>query len=155
AGSPAVESLVLADADPRRARDVADRLTAGATAEAGTGSATATRVRVESVDDVAALFTAGPDGLVIAAATDAHAPLLLAAIDAGLPTFCEKPVAPDVPATVAVLDRVREAGARVHIGFQRRFDAGYLAARTAVASGSLGRVHTMRAGTLDAAPPPP
>jgi len=137
AGLPAVDTLVVADADPVRARDVAARLGAA------------------SVEDVATLLRSGLDGLVIAAATDAHAPLLLAAIDAGLPVFCEKPVAPTLAATVAVLDRARAAGARVHIGFQRRFDAGYAAAREAVASGRLGTVHTMRAGTLDAAPPPP
>ena len=40
------------------------------------------------------------------------------------------------------------------IGFQRRFDAGFRAARDAVASGSLGWIHTIRANTSDAAPPP-
>jgi len=42
----------------------------------------------------------------------------------------------------------------VQIGFQRRFDAGFTAARAAVTSGELGWVHTLRAGTLDPAPPP-
>jgi len=143
AGLPAVDSLVVADADPQRARAVAERLRAGG------------RTAVEHVDAVEALFTAGIDGLAVAAATSAHAPLLLAAVDAGLPVFCEKPVAPDVPTTLAVLDRVAATGARVHIGFQRRFDPGYLAAREAVHAGRLGRVHTLRAGTLDPAPPPP
>ena len=41
----------------------------------------------------------------------------------------------------------------VHIGFQRRFDAGFRAARDAVTSGSLGWIHTIRANTSDAAPP--
>jgi myo-inositol 2-dehydrogenase/D-chiro-inositol 1-dehydrogenase len=43
----------------------------------------------------------------------------------------------------------------VHIGFQRRFDAGYQAARSAVEAGELGWIHTMRSGTLDPAPPSP
>jgi myo-inositol 2-dehydrogenase/D-chiro-inositol 1-dehydrogenase len=133
---PAVDSLVVADADPTRAKDVAGRL------------------GVESVDTPDALFQAGIDALVIAAATDAHAPLILAAVEAGLPTFCEKPVAPDVKGTRAVLATVAESDVPVHVGFQRRFDAGYLAARAAVQSGELGWVHTLRAGTLDPAPPP-
>lgn len=137
AGLPAVDSLVVADVDASRARAVAAKL------------------GVESVDDVDALFTADIDGLAIAAATDAHTPLLLAAVDHGLPVFCEKPVAPDVRTTVEVLDRVGRSEVPVHIGFQRRFDAGYVAAREAVAHGKLGWVHTMRAGTLDPAPPPP
>src|SRR6202000_1624541 len=42
----------------------------------------------------------------------------------------------------------------VQIGFQRRFDVGYLALRAAVAAGELGWVHTLRATTMDPAPPP-
>ena len=41
----------------------------------------------------------------------------------------------------------------VHIGFQRRFDTGYRRVRDAVASGELGFIHTVRAATMDQAPP--
>jgi myo-inositol 2-dehydrogenase / D-chiro-inositol 1-dehydrogenase len=133
---PEVDSLVVADAVPGRAEEVAGRL------------------GVESVAGPEGLFRAGIDGLVIAAATDAHAPLILAGVDAGIPTFCEKPVAADVDGTLAVLDKLAGSDVQVHIGFQRRFDKGYVAARAAVASGELGWIHTMRSGTLDAAPPP-
>jgi myo-inositol 2-dehydrogenase/D-chiro-inositol 1-dehydrogenase len=135
-GLDRVESLVVADADAGRAADVAGRL------------------GVESVASPDELFSAGIDALVIAAATDAHASLIVAAVEAGLPTFCEKPVAPDVEGTRAVLEKVSGTDVPVHIGFQRRFDAGYVAARAAVESGDLGWVHTLRAGTLDPAPPP-
>jgi myo-inositol 2-dehydrogenase/D-chiro-inositol 1-dehydrogenase len=133
---PEVDSLVVADAVPGRAADVAAQL--------GVGS-------VDGPDD---LFTAGIDGLVVAAATDAHAPLILAGVEAGIPTFCEKPVAADVDGTLAVLDKLTASDVQVQIGFQRRFDRGYVAARAAVASGDLGWIHTMRSGTLDPAPPP-
>jgi myo-inositol 2-dehydrogenase/D-chiro-inositol 1-dehydrogenase len=69
--------------------------------------------------------------------------------------FCEKPVAPDAAGTRAVLDKVRSSPVPVQIGFQRRYDAGFAAARAAVSSGELGWVHTLRAGTLDPAPPTP
>jgi myo-inositol 2-dehydrogenase/D-chiro-inositol 1-dehydrogenase len=114
----------------------------------------ADRLGVEAVEHPDALFAAGIDALVIAAATSAHAPLILRAVESGIPTFCEKPVAPDAEGTLAVLDKVAGADVPVHIGFQRRFDAGYVAARAAVRSGELGWVHTLRAGTLDPAPPP-
>ncbi|HVS48181.1 MAG TPA: Gfo/Idh/MocA family oxidoreductase, partial [Candidatus Dormibacteraeota bacterium] len=42
----------------------------------------------------------------------------------------------------------------VQIGFQRRFDAGYRAAKDAVRSGALGDVHVVRLATHDPAPPP-
>lgn len=131
-----VDSVVVADADAARARDVGARLA------------------VETVDTVAQLLSSGIDGLVVAAATDAHAELVVAAVEANLPVFCEKPVAPDVEGTLDVIKRVSDSDVPVQIGFQRRFDAGYAAARAAVGSGSLGWVHTMRATTLDAAPPP-
>jgi myo-inositol 2-dehydrogenase/D-chiro-inositol 1-dehydrogenase len=136
AGLSHVDSLVVADADPARATVVADSL------------------GVEVVEHPDALFASGIDALVIAAATDAHAQLIVSAVEAGIPTFCEKPVAPDVDGTLAVLDKVSGSDVPVHVGFQRRFDAGYVAARRAVQSGELGWVHTLRAGTLDPAPPP-
>jgi myo-inositol 2-dehydrogenase / D-chiro-inositol 1-dehydrogenase len=133
---PAVESVIVADADSGRAREVADRLA------------------IEAADSPSGLLDHGIDALVIATATSAHPDFILAGVRAGLPVFCEKPVAADIAGTVKVIREADEAGARVQIGFQRRFDAGYAAARQAVASGRLGWLHTLRATTLDPAPPP-
>lgn len=135
-GLPSVESFVVADPDAERARWVA--------AEYG-------GLVADSVDD---LFAAGPDGLVVAAATDAHAALVTRAARAGIPTFCEKPIAPDSIGTLQVVRAIRETGTPVQVGFQRRFDAGHVALREAVAAGRLGRLHTVRSCTLDPAPPP-
>ncbi|PWW60365.1 Gfo/Idh/MocA family protein [Actinokineospora spheciospongiae] len=136
-GLPGVESLVLADADGDRVAELA----------AGLGA--------EHVPDTAALFDAGLDGLVVATPTETHPELLLAAVSAGLPVFCEKPVAADLTATRAVLEAVGTTQEAVQIGFQRRFDPGFTAARRALRAGALGWLHTVRATTLDAAPPPP
>jgi myo-inositol 2-dehydrogenase/D-chiro-inositol 1-dehydrogenase len=68
--------------------------------------------------------------------------------------FCEKPVARTMAEGLEVQRRVEAAGVPVHIGYQRRFDAAFQAARAAVASGELGWLHTVRATTLDPAPPP-
>jgi predicted dehydrogenase len=134
---PEVESLILADADPGRARGLADRLDAIAT---------------ESVTE---LFAAGIDCLVVTAATSAHASLVRRAAAAGIPIFCEKPIASTVEETLEVMRAVGAAGIPVQVGFQRRFDAGHAAAREAIASGRVGWVHTVRSCTLDPAPPPP
>ena len=132
---PAVDQVVVADADPARAQAAAKEL------------------GVSSVPDVPALLASGLDGFVIAAATSAHASLIEAGLAAGVPTFCEKPVALDLAETERVLALVEAATVPVHIGFQRRFDAGYQAARAAVESGELGFVHHIRANTNDAFPP--
>ncbi|WP_377639485.1 Gfo/Idh/MocA family oxidoreductase [Oryzobacter terrae] len=105
--------------------------------------------------DVEDLVGSGIDALVIATSTPGHAPLLRAAVAAGLPTFCEKPVAATLAETIEVVRVVEESGVPVHIGFQRRFDTGYRRARDAVRSGELGFVHTLRANTSDRRPPEP
>lgn len=131
-----VASLTIADADPERAR--------GVTSELG----------IEAAESAEALVDAGIDALVIAAGTPAHARLLGLAARAGLPAFCEKPVALDLPTMDAVRDEVARAGILVQVGFQRRFDAGFAAARDAVASGAVGRILAMRAATHDPVSPP-
>ncbi|MEW2493693.1 Gfo/Idh/MocA family oxidoreductase [Streptomyces nodosus] len=131
-----VGSLIVTDVDPARARGLADRL--GETAAPG-------------VDEI---FTWGVDAVVITAATVAHADLIGRAARSGLPVFCEKPIALDLPGTLAALAEVDTAGTILQMGFQRRFDAGYTAAREAVHSGRLGRLHTVRATTADRTPPP-
>lgn len=139
AGLEPVEALVIADANPARAAEVA-------------GSAGGSARAVGAVEE---LFDAGIDALVIASATDAHPALLRRAMRAGLPTLCEKPIAAGLGESIELATLERDLGARVLVGFQRRFDAGYLRARAAVAAGELGTVHSIRATTFDNAPPPP
>jgi len=135
-GLPGVDSLVITDADTGRAREVARQFGA------------------QAVNSVDGLLGAGIDALVIAAATGAHPELIKAGVRAGVPVFCEKPVAPDVEGTLDVIKATSESAGAVQIGFQRRFDAGFLAARQAAQSGSLGWLHTVRSTTFDATPPP-
>ncbi|GLZ04700.1 myo-inositol 2-dehydrogenase [Actinomadura sp. NBRC 104412] len=139
---PEVESLVIADADPSRARDLAVRLDARP------------RDRVRAEESVSGLFGAGLDGLVVAAATDAHAALVERAVAARIGVFCEKPLAADVDGTFHIAAAARRTGVPVQVGFQRRFDAGYVAAREAVSAGRLGWLHTVRSCSFDPAPPP-
>ncbi|MEU9019146.1 Gfo/Idh/MocA family oxidoreductase [Actinomadura sp. NPDC048394] len=134
-GHPAVGELVIGDADARRAEALAGPLGARAA-------------------DPDAVLAAGPDAVLIATPTSTHADLLVRACEAGVPAFCEKPVAPDLRTTLEVRDRVAKTGVPVHIGFQRRFDAGYAAARQAVLDGRLGDLHRVHLVTADPAPPP-
>ena len=99
------------------------------------------------------LLDAGVDALVIATPTTAHAGLLRLAASAGLPAFCEKPVALELDALDAVIGDVERAGILVQVGFQRRFDAGFRAARDAVAAGAVGTLLVLRAATHDPFPP--
>ncbi|WP_228916060.1 Gfo/Idh/MocA family oxidoreductase [Streptomyces sp. DH20] len=132
-----VGSLILTDVDPARAQALAHRL--GETAAPG-------------VDEI---YTWGVDAVVITTATSAHADLIARAARAGLPVFCEKPIALDVAGTLQAITEVETAGTVLQMGFQRRFDRGYTGAREAVRAGRLGRLHTVRATTSEAEPPDP
>ncbi len=134
-GLAQVERVTVADADPSLARTVASA--AGAEA-------------AESPDE---LLAADPDAVVIATATAGHVPLIRAAATAGVPAFCEKPVATELAALDELIADPALEGAYIQIGFQRRFDAGYVAAREVVASGGIGRLLVVRAATHDPAPP--
>lgn len=135
-GLNAVDSLVVYDAAPALVDAVVERHGA------------------EPASSVDALLAAGLDGVVIAAATDAHPELILASLAAGLPTFCEKPVSKNPAQSVAILSQTQASGVPVQIGYPRRFDAAFAEARRAVAAGELGFLHTVRSTTLDPAPPP-
>ncbi|WP_449350426.1 Gfo/Idh/MocA family protein [Streptomyces shaanxiensis] len=135
-GLDAVESLVLTDPFAEAAKSAADRFGG------------------EVVDSPEALLAAGVDGIVVAAATDAHPGLILAGVEAGIPVFCEKPVAKHMSEGVEVLRAVAGSEVPIQIGYNRRFDTGFVNARAAVQSGELGKLHTVRSTTLDPAPPP-
>ncbi|MFF7733970.1 Gfo/Idh/MocA family oxidoreductase [Streptomyces sp. NPDC007984] len=130
-----VGSLILTDADAARAQELAHRL--GETVAPG----------------VEEIFRWGVDAVVITTATAAHAELIGRAARSGLPVFCEKPIALDLPGSLTAIAEVEAAGTVLQMGFQRRFDAGYTGAREAVRSGRLGRLHTVRALTSDQGPP--
>lgn len=105
----------------------------------------------ESVDQ---LFTEQLDGILIAVGTEQHSPLILRALEAGIPVFCEKPVAGTVGEALPVLEAVKRTRVPVHIGHQRRLDPGHIEARRAFQAGELGWLHTVRAITADQSPPP-
>jgi myo-inositol 2-dehydrogenase/D-chiro-inositol 1-dehydrogenase len=133
---PAVDSLVVTDAVPSVTKAVAER------------------VGAQVADSPESLISSGVDAIVIAAATNAHTELIRAGVDAGIPVFCEKPLSGDLSEAVAIARYVTDRGIPVQIGYPRRFDPAFSAARAAVDAGELGWVHTVRSTTLDPAPAP-
>jgi myo-inositol 2-dehydrogenase / D-chiro-inositol 1-dehydrogenase len=128
-------SLTIYDADPARANDVAAPLGARA---------------VGSIDEA----FADAEAMVIVTPTDTHVPLMKRAIDQGLPTFCEKPIAIGIPETRDLVDPVQRKDGRLQIGFQRRFDAGYRKAQAELRGGRLGAVYSFLMVSCDRLPPP-
>ncbi len=83
--------------------------------------------RETSVPDMADRLVQGVDGVVIATATDIRLPLIAASADAGVPFYCEKPVA----FRMADLDAIAAAAApvarRSMAGFMMRYHAAFRA----------------------------
>ncbi|WP_073263182.1 Gfo/Idh/MocA family oxidoreductase [Cryptosporangium aurantiacum] len=87
------------------------------------------------------------EAVVIAASSTAHCELIVAAAGAGKAIFCEKPMS----MTLEEADRALAAAADVplQVGFNRRFDAGFAAARHVVATGGVGTPQLLRSLTRD------
>jgi myo-inositol 2-dehydrogenase/D-chiro-inositol 1-dehydrogenase len=129
-----VEHVVLTDPDTVRLTEVAAELGA------------------ETADDPDALISA-VDAVIIAAPTSRHAELIMQSANAGLPTFCEKPVSLDLESTREVIDVVESTGVALQLGFQRRFDPGYSSAAELVRCGDIGLLYSVRMALHDPEPP--
>ena len=94
------------------------------------------------------------DAVVVASATNTHAPIIQAAAAAGKHIFCEKPLAlelAEIDAAIAATDR---AGVKLQVGFNRRFDANFARVKDAILSGEVGAPHLLHIISRDPAPPP-
>lgn len=105
-------------------------------------------------DSVESLLEAA-DALVIATPTPSHAELTLAAVRAGVPVLCEKPLTMELDRLLALIDELEPYDVPVMVGFQRRYDPAYTELRRRVAGGDTGRVHVVRSASHDRLPPDP
>ncbi len=105
-------------------------------------------------DPAEAIEDPAVDAVVIVTPTDTHASLTRAAARAGKAIFCEKPVALDLDATRAAMRLVAQSGVPFQIGFNRRFDAGFAAAKAQIEAGAVGTIEQFRAVGRDPGPPP-
>jgi predicted dehydrogenase len=80
------------------------------------------------------------DLVVIAAPNDVHAPLAIAALQAGRHVLVDKPFATTLDEARRVADAARAAGRIVSVFQNRRWDADFLTLRQLVESGALGEV---------------
>jgi myo-inositol 2-dehydrogenase/D-chiro-inositol 1-dehydrogenase len=106
-------------------------------------------------DDVdATLGASDVDAVLLATPTPTHASLIEKCVRAGKPVWCEKPVAQRLEDMKRVVEIVESSGVPVMIGFMRRFDPGYAAAKRTIEAGEIGRVERFRAMSCDFTPPP-
>ncbi len=95
------------------------------------------------------------DAILIASPGKFHAEQSIAAIKAGKPVMCEKPLAMNPQDAYEVVKAEKAAGkAYVSLGFMRRFDREYAELRDAIAAGELGDVLVLNMKHRNARPHP-
>ncbi|MBN8713805.1 MAG: inositol 2-dehydrogenase [Xanthomonadales bacterium] len=131
------------------------RLELAGVIDAVAGAATALADEVGSTVTTldAALADASIRGVIIASSTATHLEYSQRAAAAGKLVFCEKPIDQD-------LERARSAaasltGARLLLGFNRRFDPNFRALKAKLDGGTIGHIESLQITSNDPAPPPP
>jgi myo-inositol 2-dehydrogenase/D-chiro-inositol 1-dehydrogenase len=95
------------------------------------------------------------DAILVASWGAAHEEQVVAAIEAGKPVFCEKPLAPASDACLRIIDAELASGRRyVQVGFMRRYDADYLAMKAALEDGRIGAPVLMHCAHRNPSAPP-
>ena len=92
--------------------------------------------------------------VIIASSTDTHTPFIIDCAQAGKHIFCEKPIAADLAKIDTALAAVEQAGVKLQIGFNRRFDPTFQRIKKAISAGSIGTPHLLHIISRDPAPPP-
>ncbi len=109
-----------------------------------------------AVRSVEAIEAAGDiDAVVICTPTDTHADLIERFARAGKAVFCEKPIDLSLARVKDCLRVVAETGATLMVGFNRRFDPDFLAAKATIDAGTIGTVEMVTISSRDPGAPPP
>jgi myo-inositol 2-dehydrogenase/D-chiro-inositol 1-dehydrogenase len=94
------------------------------------------------------------EAVIICSSTDTHAQFIEEAAAVGKRIFCEKPIDLNLNRIDRALEAVERAGAKLQIGFNRRFDPSFKRVREMVANGEIGAPHLVHIISRDPAPPP-
>jgi len=89
------------------------------------------------------------DVVVIVTPTHTHKEVVQAAAASKKAIFCEKPLSLSLEDAVAMKQAVQRSGVFFQMGFMRRFDRGYVAAKKKIEEGAIGRPVVFRATSRD------
>jgi scyllo-inositol 2-dehydrogenase (NAD+) len=89
------------------------------------------------------------DAIVIVTPTHLHREHVIAAANSGKPTFCEKPPALSLAEVQQMKDAIAKSGVFFQMGFMRRFDPGYAAAKKQIEGGRIGQPLVFKATSRD------
>lgn len=89
------------------------------------------------------------DAIVIVSPTSTHKEIVFEAAKRGLPIFCEKPLSISLEEAREMLAVVEQTGVFFQMGFMRRFDKGYVAAKRKIEAGEIGTPVVFKSSSRD------
>ncbi|TAJ72428.1 MAG: inositol 2-dehydrogenase [Phenylobacterium sp.] len=119
---------------------------------AGNAEAVAREMGGQIADLEAVLADPSVAGVIVASSTDTHLDYCVRAHAAGKAVFCEKPIDMDLARARAAADRL--GGARLFLGFNRRFDPNFRALKAGLDAGRVGGLESLQITSNDPSPPP-
>jgi scyllo-inositol 2-dehydrogenase (NAD+) len=131
------------------------RLTAVADADAGLAKQVAAEFEVPHAypDPESLIADRTVDAVVVVSPTHTHRDIVNAALAAKKPTFCEKPPAISLAEATDMVAAEERTGTFLQMGFMRRFDPGYAAAKRQIEEGRIGRPVVFKSTSRDPFPP--
>lgn len=121
---PSVRFIAIADADPQRARALAEQT--GAACHGADNDAIIARPEVNAV------FVSTPEG--------EHAAAVRKALELGKPVLVEKPIALSLDDADDILATLKQTGGLLRVGYSRRFKECFLRAKEQMLHARLGKV---------------
>lgn len=94
------------------------------------------------------------ESVLIATPDKFHAKAVTAAAAAGKSILCEKPLATNLTDGIAALNAVQKASVPLQIGFMRRYDPAYAAAKKRIEAGEIGKPLIFKSVGRDKDEPP-
>ncbi len=94
------------------------------------------------------------DAVAVITSTSTHQEVVIDAVKNGKAVFCEKPISTSLEGAREMLRVVEKTKAFFQMGFQRRFDSGYVAAKKKIEDGVIGTPVLLTSTSRDPFPPP-
>ncbi|RLN57743.1 hypothetical protein BBJ29_005700 [Phytophthora kernoviae] len=94
------------------------------------------------------------DAVVICSPTDKHAEQIIEAASYKKDIFCEKPVDLSLDVVNKAIKAADDAGVKLMVGFNRRFDANFARVKQAIDRDEIGKVSMLRITSRDPGAPP-
>lgn len=122
-----VELVAVCDIKEERALEVAEKFGAKA---------------YKSYEEL--LSGGGVDAVSVCTPNYLHAPITIAALNAGVHVLCEKPMATSKQEAEAMIAAAKESGKKLMIAHNQRFVPSHQKARKLIESGEIGRIYSFR-----------